>query len=71
MKFSDDYRPRGRAARSAPLPADLDWSDVYADAARMEAERDSRPCSLSTVYGGEAWCDTHDSAAPCPFSDAR
>lgn len=25
-------------------------------------------CTYSTVYGGEQWCDEHDSAYPCPGS---
>lgn len=27
----------------------------------------AQPCSYSEVFGGERWCDAHDSAAPCPF----
>lgn len=29
--------------------------------------RVAEPCSYSTVFAGERWCDTHDSAAPCPL----
>lgn len=50
MKFSDDYRPRGHAARAASPPADLDWSDVWADAARMEEEH--RNASLDRLALG-------------------
>jgi hypothetical protein len=44
VKFSDDYRPR--AARR--VPADLDWSDVWADAARMREEQDADEAPASS-----------------------
>lgn len=33
----------------------------------LTAAEITEACSYSTVYGGELWCDTHDSAGPCPF----